>query len=176
MHWRLLIEEFGPELHCLPGKKNIVADCLSRLEYDKDDVTPDNFTLKKEDINEYPLSYKIIMKYQQKDKALLKKAKNDNTYKLRTFNTAGRTRTLITKDNKIAIPLALQEPIVHWYHKQLCHPGQTQTELIVHQYFIWDRLSMAFKKFCSACHTCQLTKRRKVKYGHLPAKEAKVKP
>ena len=77
MCWRLLIKEFGPELHYWPGKKNIVADCLSRLEYDKDDVTPDHFALKKEDINKYPLSYKIIMKYQQKDKALLKKAKND---------------------------------------------------------------------------------------------------
>ena len=97
MRWRLLIKEFGPELHYWPGKKNIVADCLNRLEYDEDVVTLEHFALKKEDINEYPLSYKIIMKYQQKDKALLKKAKNDNTYQLRTFNTAECTRTLITK-------------------------------------------------------------------------------
>ena len=97
MRWRLLIEEFGPELHYLPGKKNVVADCLSRLEYDEDDVSQDHFALEDEDINEYPLSYKIIMKYQQKDKALLKEAKNDNTYKLRTYNTAGHTRALITK-------------------------------------------------------------------------------
>ena len=26
MLWRLLIEEFGPDFHYLPGKKNIVAD------------------------------------------------------------------------------------------------------------------------------------------------------
>ena len=116
------------------------------------------------------------MKYQQKDNKLLQKSKNDKTYSLRTFNTAGRTRTLITKDNKIAIPLALQEPIVHWYHEQLCHPGQTRTELTVRQHFIWDRLSTTVKKICSACHTCQLTKRRKVKCGHLLAKEAKVTP
>ena len=75
MRWRLLIEEFGPELHYLPGKKNVVADCLSRLEYDEDDVSQDHFALEDEDINEYPLSYKIIMKYQQKDKALLNKDK-----------------------------------------------------------------------------------------------------
>ena len=31
MRWRLLIEEFGPVLHYLPGNKNVVADCLSRL-------------------------------------------------------------------------------------------------------------------------------------------------
>ena len=176
MRWRLLIEEFGPTLHYFPGNKNVVADGLSRLEYDDDDVTPEQFALEKEDINEYPLSYKIIMKYQQKDKALLKKAKNDKEYSLRTFNTAGRTRTLITKNNKIAVPGALQEPLVQWYHEQLCHPGQTRTELTVRQHFIWDGLSTTVKKICSACHTCQLTKRRKVKYGHLPAKEAEAEP
>ena len=32
MRWRLLIEEFGPELIHLPGKHNIVADALSRLD------------------------------------------------------------------------------------------------------------------------------------------------
>ena len=113
MRWRLLIEEFGHELHYLPGEKNVVADCLSRLEYDENDVSQDHFALENKDINEYPLSYKIIMKYQQKDKALLKEAKNDKTYKLRTYNTAGRARTLITKNDKIVIPLALQEPIIH---------------------------------------------------------------
>ena len=78
------------------------------------------------------------MKYQQKDKALLKKAKNDKMYKLRTYTTAGHTRTLITKNNKIVIPLALQEPIVHWYHEQLCHLGQTCTVLTV--FFVTDCL------------------------------------
>ena len=29
MCWRLLIEEYGPELHYLPGKINVVMDCLS---------------------------------------------------------------------------------------------------------------------------------------------------
>ena len=87
------------------------------------------------------------MKYQQKDKALLKKAKNNNEYNLCTFNTAERTRTLLTKNNKIVIPRELQEPLVQWYHKQLCRPGQTRTELTVCQHFIWDGLSTTVKKY-----------------------------
>ena len=72
--------------------------------------------------------------------------------------------------------MALQDPIVHWYHKQLCDVGQTCTELTVCQNFIWDGLSATVLKTCSVCHTCQLPKQRKDNYRNLPAKEAKVKP
>ena len=73
MRWRLLIKEFGPELIYLPGVKNVIADCLSRLEYKNNDKPTDHFALNEEDVNAYPLSYKLIMKYQQKDSELLQK-------------------------------------------------------------------------------------------------------
>ena len=66
-----LIEEFNSDLIYLPGVNNVVADCLSRLEYYKNNASSDHFVLDKEDKNKYPLSYKIIMKYQQKDNELL---------------------------------------------------------------------------------------------------------
>ena len=31
LRWRLLIEEFGPIMHYITGKKNVLADCLSRV-------------------------------------------------------------------------------------------------------------------------------------------------
>ena len=31
--WRLVLEEYGPEIIYIKGKTNIVADTLSRLEY-----------------------------------------------------------------------------------------------------------------------------------------------
>ena len=34
MRWRLILEEYGPELKYIKGEKNIVADALSRLEID----------------------------------------------------------------------------------------------------------------------------------------------
>jgi hypothetical protein len=34
MHWRLLIEEFGPEFRHIKGKHNLIDDTLSRLELD----------------------------------------------------------------------------------------------------------------------------------------------
>ena len=32
MCWRLILEEFGPELKYIKGENNVVADALSRLE------------------------------------------------------------------------------------------------------------------------------------------------
>ena len=31
MRWRLLLEEYGPEIEYIKGPKNVVADALSRL-------------------------------------------------------------------------------------------------------------------------------------------------
>ena len=116
------------------------------------------------------------MKYQQKDKNLLNKLKNDSLYETKEYRTAGKVHTLITKDNKICVLGPLQQPIVTCYPEQLCRPGVTCTELTVRQHLIWDGLTTTVKKICSSCHTCQMTKHRKIKYGHLPAKEADVNP
>ena len=75
MRWRFLIEEYRPELHYLPGKLNIIADFLSRLLYKKIDGNHELFALDESDIAEYPLSYKLLMKCQQRDKNLLNKLK-----------------------------------------------------------------------------------------------------
>ena len=78
MRWRLILEEYGPELIYIQGNKNIVADALSRLELevDKEKISPDvqalseHFALKKKDMPEeaHPTNYKTIMLNQQKDK------------------------------------------------------------------------------------------------------------
>ena len=81
------------------------------------------------------------MKYQQKDK----NPKTESLYVTKEYKTAGKVRTLITKDNKICVPEPLQKPIVNWYHKQLCHPVVNCTELTVCQHFIWVGLTTTVK-------------------------------
>ena len=68
-------------------------------------------------------------------------------YETKDYRTAGKVRTLITKDNKICVPGPLQQPIITWYHEQLCHPGVTRTELTGRQHFIWDGLTTTVKKY-----------------------------
>ena len=190
MRWRLLIEEYNPELIYIPGETNIVADALSRLELMKtsDSIEPDkvnrnefadNFALNESDFpssTSYPASYKTLMRHQQKDASLLSLARTDDTYKFKDFASGGHTRKLICMNDKIVVPKILPVPLVKWYHTQLCHPGITRTELTIRQHFTWNGLTSTVKKICSTCHTCQITKRKTVKYGKLPEKIAEAIP
>ena len=95
---------------------------------------------------------------------------------MRSFRGGGIERKLITRGTKIVVPAKLQKRIVNWYHQTLCHPGETRTEATIGQHFYWEHMRRDVHKECSTCHLCQVTKRTKKKYGHLPAKEAECVP
>ena len=187
MRWRLILEEYSPELVYIQGSKNIVADALSRLEIkdNKEPIAPnlealaENFALSKNDLPEeiHPTSYKTIMKHQQMDKLLIEKAKsNVNDYSIKHFHGADKKYSLICYKGKIVIPLKLQKRLVEWYHHTLCHPGETRTELSINQHFYWKNLRKTVHDVCSKCDACQRLKRGKKKYGKLPPKEAEAQP
>ena len=96
MRWRLILEEFGPELKYIKGENNVVADALSRLEmsdnkeilniselycYDDKDL-PDST---------YPIHYHDIAKSQETDSKLHKKLVSHKDYTLDTFVGAIKT-------------------------------------------------------------------------------------
>jgi len=181
LRWRLLIEEFSPNLIYLPGHKNVVADALSRLELDSTADTQEQamaelFSSEELTPVTYPLQLKRILEFQQKDKELLQKAASNSHYHLKSFSGGGKTRTLICYKDKIVLPVGLQEPAVQWYHTYLCHPGINRTELTLKQHFTFKNLRETVLKICSTCPTCQKTKKTPQQYGHLPEKEAEATP
>ena len=75
MRWRLVIEEYGPELVYIKGERDVVADALSRLAMNDDvidniEFISDQFGLDDKDLprNMFPLKFKTIAKYQEKEK------------------------------------------------------------------------------------------------------------
>ena len=56
------------------------------------------------------------------------------------------------------------------------HPGINRTEQTIRMHFTWPKLHDDVEKICKKCKTCQLTKKTKIKYGHVPPKEAEVTP
>jgi hypothetical protein len=98
MRWRLILEEYAPELIYLKGEHNIVADALSRLELETPDLTPDkmhdmqyladHFALDDDDLpaDAFPLQYKLIAFHQRKESELLQKLKTArDDYHIKSF-------------------------------------------------------------------------------------------
>jgi hypothetical protein len=185
MRWRMILEEYAPELIYIKGTHNIVADALSCLELEEPPESNYSellaFTNDNMPEDAYPLSFDTIHKEQQKDQELLQKVSppaliTQPGFGLLTHNAGGTTYDLISHNSKIVIPRTLQKRVVSWYHNQLCHPGINRTEQTIRQQFTWPRLSKHVQEACSRCDTCQLTKKAKKKYGKLPAKEAEIEP
>ena len=186
MRWRLVIEEFGPELNYIKGEHNIVADALSRLDmdtareifniteavgYDDDDLPEGDF----------PIQYSLIEKKQKEDLHLQGKLsfhnkRKNNPYTKNIFRGGEKDYKLLCKNGKIVIPQVLQERIIHWYHNTLCHPGSTRTKESIRKNFEWKGMRPMIRRICRACPTCQKSKVSNKKYGKLPTKQAEEHP
>ena len=184
IRWRLLVEEYGPEIIYIKGPDNIVADAISRLHisecnFAEKDISmsdmAESYDVEKLDNDTFPLTYKQIKHYQKTDKALLKKLEKGQ-YSENTFRGGGKSLTLISKDDRIVIPKILQTYTLNWYHTYLLHPGSTRLEETIKQHLYWPNLQDDCKSHVRYCDTCQRCKKQKVKYGHLPAKTAEVVP
>ena len=79
LRWRLILEEFSPELVYIKGQNNIIADALSRLDKKSDkninkipkiEKIAELYGLYDEDLPDdaFPITYANILKNQQKEK------------------------------------------------------------------------------------------------------------
>ena len=153
MRWRLILEEFGSELKYIKGKKNVVANTITRLDmsdnqeilniselygYGEDDL-PDSA---------YQIRYQNIYKAQKTDAELQQKIVSHKDYTLDTFCGGDQNHRLIFRNRKIFLPTALQDKTVYWYHEMLCHPGETRTEHTIRQHFYWKCLHTTVHNVC----------------------------
>jgi hypothetical protein len=184
MRWRLILEEYGPELNYIKGENNIVADALSRLEMTSDDETEmddqffaECFAADPEDFpTDYPMSYAQLASEQNKDARLLDEFAKNELYVRETRHHGDKEYDLITREGKIVVPTTMQAKLVQWYHSTLMHPGETRMELTIGQHYYWKNLRTSMKHVCGRCNVCQLTKPKLRKFGHLPEKQADVIP
>jgi hypothetical protein len=101
----LIVEEYGPKIVYLPGKRNIIADaltCLPKLNHPHDESTflEDLFALDKQ-TNAFPIAFDVISKAQLADnKIQWCITNNDPDFKTRIIQQA----PLVYFKGKIVIP------------------------------------------------------------------------
>ena len=195
MRWRLLIEEYGPEIIYVKGLDNVAADALSRLSLsglptENDPETFDesfvsnvelaeryDVALDRADVGSMPLSYKMLRKYQNRDASV---SDQISAKKLHTqsFRGAGGKQIDLacTSQGKIYVPKPLRKHVIEWYHTYLMHPGATRTEETIKQHLYWPGLQDEVKAAVTKCATCQKRKKQIRKFGHLPEKVAEAEP
>jgi RNase H-like domain found in reverse transcriptase len=74
--WRLIVEEYGPEMIYFPGTKNVVADFLSHQPFAESPTNEINLLDElflndnKDDDSAFPLAFDVISSHQQADPKL----------------------------------------------------------------------------------------------------------
>jgi hypothetical protein len=76
----------------------------------------------------------------------------------------------VCKDGRMIIPKPLQRRTVLWYHHYLQHPGHTPLEETMKATMYWKGMRSTIRSITKSCRSCQVNKKRKLKYGHLPSK------
>jgi hypothetical protein len=179
LRWRLLLEEYGVEIKYIKGVSNIVADTLSRYPTSNDpivDRSPPNseklseiFVQQNLEPDIFPVNFGVIASYQNRDKELENLLKTTNPNISRKIFRGGES--LICHRDKIFVPKDLRRHIIDWYHTYLMHPGITRTEETISQHLYWPNIRKTVEEFVKSCPTCQKAKGKRLKYGHLPAKD-----
>jgi transposase InsO family protein len=168
---RLLLEEYGADIKFIPGKKNNLADALSRLPFESTSPsTCDEFHMIRhasEMEEDFPLSLHLIATHQQDDEHLvsdlLKPKPRYFLDKSATFNI------YITKDHKVYVPATLRAQLLAWYHEMLHHPGETRLSATIKQHFYWPGIDATITNHVKTCDTCQTSKiTAPKKYGKIP--------
>ena len=79
MCWRLLLEGYGPEIVCIKGKANIVADALSRLPRQGDIVEDVGAVLSfvPVDTTIFHINLSEVQELQEQDRSLRKQLRNN---------------------------------------------------------------------------------------------------
>jgi hypothetical protein len=118
MRWRLVLEEFGPELlYMLRARK-----MLSRLNIEDDREIfniAKSFGFDDNDLpaSAFPVCYRNIAKTQRAHPALQKKLASHKDCSKTTFCWGDKTYELTCQTLKIALPSSLQQNTVDWHHE-----------------------------------------------------------
>ena len=112
----------------------------------------------------YPLTVSEIAEKQIKEKALQQQRMMSKYEAILIENTC-----VLCKNGKLVVPKTLQHKAVAWYHHYLCHPGNTRLEESFRAAVYWKNMQKDVQYYVNNCKSCQVNKRKKLKYRKFPS-------
>ncbi len=77
---------------------------------------------------------------------------------------------VVCQDGRMITPKPLQRRAVLWYHYYLKHPGHTRLEETMKTKMYWKGMHSTIRSLTKSCRSCQVNKKRHLKYRHLLSK------
>jgi hypothetical protein len=118
----------------------------------------------------YPLTAQEVTDVQKTDATLKHCFKRNYVFDKGVDIRLVDDTSVVCKEGRMIIPKPLQGRTVMWYHHYLQHPGHTRLEETMQATMYWKGIRTTIWSITKSCKTCQVNKKRKLRYGHLPPK------
>ena len=118
----------------------------------------------------YPLTIKEIIEAQKADNKLKHFFRHNATLDKGLELRIIEDQKCICNKGRLVIPKPLQRRATMWYHHYLQHPGHDRLEGTMNAAMYWKGMRKTIQSITKSCKSCQVNKRRQLKYGHLPSK------
>ena len=185
MRWRLIIEDFGPNIQHIYGVDNIVSDMLIRLTYASADTydpstvnaqcdTKELLAISREENKKYRFLLNILNLHREWKKETRKINSKLSAY-ISDWGSGYSKKALdkveiICYKRKSYMPQTLQRRVLDWYHFYLKHPGGSRLAKIIQEVWYWIGLVTQEYLYDKLYRICQKFKNRNTFYERLPPK------
>jgi hypothetical protein len=118
----------------------------------------------------YPFTTIEIAETQCKDQELKVYYKNARMPKKDMCLQLIEDTKVLCKNGKLVISISLRHRTIAWYHHYLQHPGHSHLKEIMRSVIYWKGMGNTIWRYVKSCRSCQVNKRRSLRYGHVPPK------